>query len=95
MGSDPQFFLSLFIPDMRSMAKKNDRSDRLFASPPPKSTIFGPLGIYAYLVIIGRLLMIIRNCRKEGGRKEGRKEGRKKKKKKQKRDIYRTARRAG
>ena len=56
---------------MRSMAKKNDRSDRSFASQPPKSTIFGPLSIYAHLVIIGRLLMIIRNCRKEG-RKEGR-----------------------
>ena len=69
-GVTPNFFLSLFIPDMRSMAKKNDRSDRSFASPPPKSTIFGPLGIYAYLVIIGRLLMIIRNCRKEGRKEE-------------------------
>ena len=62
---------SLFLTlDMCSISKKSDRTDRLFASPPPKSTIFGPLGIYAYLVIIGRLLMIIRNCRKEGRKEE-------------------------
>ena len=64
------------------MPKKIDRSDCSFACPAPKSTTFGPLWIYAYLVIIGRLLMIIRNCRKEGRkeegrRKDGRKEGRK------------------
>ena len=64
-------FFSLFLTlDMCSISKKSDRTDRLFASPPPKSTIFGPLGIYAYLVIIGRLLMIIRNCRKEGRKEE-------------------------
>ena len=55
---------------MCSLAKKIDRSDCSFACPAPKSTTFGPLWIYAYLVIIGRLLMIIRNCRKEGRKEE-------------------------
>ena len=62
---------SLFLTlDMCSISKKSDRTDHLFASPPPKSTTFWPLCIYAYLVIIGRLLMIIRNCRKEGRKEE-------------------------
>ena len=55
---------------MRSMAKKNDRSDRSFASPPPKSTIFGPFQdmlICWLLVDYWWLLGIV-------GRKEGRKE---------------------
>ena len=36
--------ISLFLTlHMCSITKKNDRTDRLFASPPPKSTFFGPL----------------------------------------------------
>ena len=70
MGVGRKKRVATLTSDMHNTAKINDRLDSLFASQRPKHTIFGPLCMYACLVIISRLLMLIWGLLEIAGRKE-------------------------